>query len=217
MSVKRWAIGSRSDSVSLTSNTIRLGAGMSGPFVVRRAAECSQLTVCRRRLGFDQQPQGGVDDLALPLPIPGRADGAAHEVRREEHTRHLQTPSHMGERPDEHRDRGGALLFQGPAEESDRPVADRSSRDQHAAIAALCAQLLRPLRRDLLAQSHLRGGTGEAVVRVGEPDRAPVSASFAFAARLTARYTVERLIFSSSPSPGSPVGLRGDGARRIQG
>ena len=99
---------------------------------------------------LDEESQGSFNDLALLHPVPDGTDGTAHQVRRDEHPGHLQPPSDMGEGPDEDRDRGDTLLFQGPAEEADRPVADRSSGDEQAGVDSFGAQPLRPVRRRLL-------------------------------------------------------------------
>ena len=120
------------------------------PSPLLQAPNPSQVTARGRRLCLDQQPQSGLDNLALPLPVPDRADRAAHQVRGHQHARHLQPPGNMSERPDEHRDCGDSLLFQCSADESDRPVADRSSRDEQAGVDTLGAEPLSPLWRCLL-------------------------------------------------------------------
>ncbi len=101
------------------------------PAVLRRRGPRTLLQVATRggRLRFDEQPQRRLDDLALPRPVADGTHGAAHQVRCDEHARYLQPAGDMCEGPDEDRDGGNALLFQGPADESDRPVADRSSGD----------------------------------------------------------------------------------------
>lgn len=82
---------------------------------------------CGRRLRLDEQSQSRFDDLALPRPVADGTHGAAHQVRCDKHSRYLQPAGDMREGSDEDRDGGYALLLQGPANESDRPVADRSS------------------------------------------------------------------------------------------
>jgi len=110
----------------------------------------SKVGACGRARRLDKQSQGGFDDLALLHPVADGTDGTAHQLRRDKHLRHLQPPSDMREGPDEDRDRGDTLLLQGPAEEADRPVADRSSGDEQAGVDSFGAQPLRPVRRRLL-------------------------------------------------------------------
>ena len=109
----------------------------------------------RGGLRLDKQLKRRFDDLALPRPVADRTDGATHQVRRDEHARYPQPPGNIGEGPDEDGDGGDTLLFKGPADESDRPVADRSSGDEQAGVDAFGAQPLRPLRRCLLPQPYL--------------------------------------------------------------
>jgi len=109
----------------------------------------------RRGLCLDEQSQRRFDHLALPRSVPDGTDGAAHQVRRDEHARYPQPAGNMGEGPDENGDGGDTLLLKGPADESDRPVANRSSGDEQAGVDPFGAQPLRPLRRCLLTQPYL--------------------------------------------------------------
>ncbi len=115
----------------------------------------SQVAARRRRLRLDEQSQRRLDHLALPRPVADGTDGAAHQVRRDKHARYPQPAGDMGEGPDEDRDGGDTLLFKGPADESDRPVTDRSSGDEQAGVDPFSAQPLGPLRRCLLTQPYL--------------------------------------------------------------
>jgi len=104
---------------------------LSALVAVRQQAPRTLLQVAARgrRLRLDEHSQRRFDDLALPRPVADGTHGAAHQVRCDEHARYLQPAGDMREGPDEDRDGGNTLLFQGPANESDRPVADRSSGD----------------------------------------------------------------------------------------
>jgi len=72
-----------------------------GPFLLVVRPNPSQVAARRRGLRLDEQLKRRLDDLALPRPVADGADGATHQVRRDEHARYPQPPGNMGEGLDE--------------------------------------------------------------------------------------------------------------------
>ncbi|GAC1608281.1 MAG: hypothetical protein NVS3B26_04560 [Mycobacteriales bacterium] len=104
----------------------------------------------RRSRRVDEQSQRRLNDLALPKPVTDGPDRPAHDVGSDEHPRHLQTARYVSERADEDRHGGDPGRLEGPADESDRPVTDRSSSHEQAGVDAFGVELLGPLRGRLL-------------------------------------------------------------------
>jgi len=93
-------------------------------------AKASDVPDCLRDAGLLEEPQCSLDHLPLPRPVTDRTDCAAHQMRGDQHPGHTQSAGDVCEGPYEHRDGRDSGPFQGPRDESDRLVADRSSRDK---------------------------------------------------------------------------------------
>lgn len=129
---------------------------------------CVEVADGVRRGGILEELQRCLDDTALTRRVSHRANRAPHEVWRHENSRHPQLQCAVAECLDEHAHRRNPCGLECSRDESDRPVADRSGRDEKRRVHLACRHVLRPPRGGLIAQAGLRRGAGECVVLVCE-------------------------------------------------
>lgn len=92
------------------------------------------------------------DNVRLALDIVRRSDGSAHEVRSDQHPRHLEFERLMPERTDEDRNRRDPGGLKDPGDVPYGHVTYRSGGNQQHRLNVLGTQRLGPTRRCVVAK-----------------------------------------------------------------